>query len=123
MNQLFYNLISNALKFTQENRPPHIQIQCKQLAENEIHFFPELDKAATWYRIDLIDNGVGFDQKYADDIFSLFKRLHANDSYLGTGIGLSLCKKIVLTHQGKIFATAEKNRGAVFTVILPEKRL
>jgi light-regulated signal transduction histidine kinase (bacteriophytochrome) len=122
MNQLFYNLISNALKFTQAGRQPNIKIQCQQLGENEINHFPELNRPATWYRIDVIDNGVGFEQKYADYIFSLFKRLHSNDSYMGTGIGLSLCKKIVVAHKGKIFATAEKDRGAVFTLILPEKR-
>jgi two-component system CheB/CheR fusion protein len=122
MNQLFYNLMSNALKFTQASRQPNIKIQCQQLGENEINHFPELNKPAIYYRIDVIDNGVGFEQKYADYIFSLFKRLHSNESYLGTGIGLSLCKKIVVTHKGKIFATAEKNRGAVFSLILPEKR-
>jgi two-component system CheB/CheR fusion protein len=68
------------------------------------------------------DNGIGFEQKYADQIFTIFQRLHNKESYSGTGIGLALCKKIIENHEGEIFAESKENEGAVFHIILPLKK-
>ncbi len=65
------------------------------------------------------DNGIGFEQQYAKQIFTIFKRLHDSETYLGTGIGLALAKKILENHHGEIFANAKENKGASFHVILP----
>jgi signal transduction histidine kinase len=70
-------------------------------------------------RIYIEDNGIGFDQKYAEQIFDMFRRLHSNAEYEGTGIGLALCKKIVEMHKGFISALGKPGEGAVFIVSLP----
>ena len=70
-------------------------------------------------RIFVEDNGIGFDQKYADDIFGMFKRLHHESEFSGTGIGLALCKKIVEQHNGVISAQSHVNKGSKFIVSLP----
>ena len=72
-----------------------------------------------YHKITFTDNGIGFEQKYADQIFQLFSRLHNKKDYSGTGVGLSICKKIVDNHQGFIFAKGEINVGATFTIYLP----
>jgi signal transduction histidine kinase len=69
--------------------------------------------------IEIEDNGIGFDQSNADRIFTIFQRLHGRSEFGGTGVGLSICKKIVDNHQGTIFAQGESNKGAIFTVVLP----
>jgi signal transduction histidine kinase len=71
-------------------------------------------------RLTVADNGIGFDQAYAEKIFKTFTRLNAKDKYEGTGLGLSLCKKIVQRHHGTIEATGKLNEGAEFTIVLPE---
>ncbi|PIV94831.1 MAG: histidine kinase, partial [Flavobacteriaceae bacterium CG17_big_fil_post_rev_8_21_14_2_50_33_15] len=72
-----------------------------------------------YHKITFTDNGIGFDQKYAKKIFDLFNRLHNKQDYSGTGIGLSICKKIIQNHKGFIFANGEINVGSVFTIYLP----
>jgi light-regulated signal transduction histidine kinase (bacteriophytochrome) len=69
------------------------------------------------------DNGIGFEQKYAEQIFTIFQRLHNRENYSGTGIGLALCKKIIGNHQGEIFANSKEDQGAIFHIILPLKKL
>lgn len=118
--QLFHNLVSNALKFTDSDRQPEINIDASLMSREEIRTFPTLDPDAVHYKVEVIDNGIGFDQQYADQIFTIFKRLNPTTAYSGTGIGLALCKKIVLNHSGVLFATSKKDQGAVFTVILPK---
>lgn len=122
MTQLFYNLISNGLKFRVAGRKPCIEIAGRPLSEEEINSFPALNADKKHYAIEFRDNGIGFKQDYAEQIFTIFQRLHRSSNYSGTGIGLALCKKIVLNHHGEIFAVSEENKGAVFTVVLPEKR-
>jgi two-component system, chemotaxis family, CheB/CheR fusion protein len=121
MNQLFNNLISNSLKFSKDGVPPVITITSRKLPEKEIEKYASLNPALSYVEIILQDNGIGFDQKYADQIFTIFQRLHSNETYSGTGIGLSLCKKIVENHHGEIFADSKENEGAVFHIILPLK--
>lgn len=120
MNQLFYNLINNAIKFTREDKNPHIKIDVKKLTKENINSMPGLDAQNKYYEIKFTDNGIGFDQEYAEQIFIMFQRLNAQSAYNGTGIGLALCKKIVENHTGIIYASSKPGEGAVFTVILPQ---
>ncbi len=107
--QLFYNLISNALKFSRTDITPQIRIHYKSIVVDH--------KDYAQFRV--IDNGIGFDSKYAERIFHTFTRLNARDDYEGTGLGLSLCKKIVNRHQGFLKASGKPNLGAEFIVELP----
>ena len=120
MNQLFYNLINNALKFARQNIKPVIRITCRRLSIREKKDFGLAD--AIYYEIIFADNGIGFNQEYADQIFGLFKRLNDKQYYPGSGIGLSLCKKVVENHKGIIYARGTENEGASFYIILPEKQ-
>jgi signal transduction histidine kinase len=105
LHQLFYNLISNALKFTHTGIVPEIKIYTEQ-EKNCIRLYVE-------------DNGIGIDEQYFQKIFNTFERLHSKDLYEGTGLGLALCKKIVERHNGKINAKTKPSAGAVFEIILP----
>lgn len=121
MNQLFYNLIGNALKFAKADAPPEIKISCKMLSPEEIESM-KLNANLSYCNIAVKDNGIGFDQKYALQIFEMLQRLHGKHEYAGTGIGLSLAKKIAENHSGLITASSAENQGAVFNVILPVRR-
>lgn len=107
--QLFYNLINNSIKFAKKDVPPQINIASKIIIEHNRKFAV----------ITLEDNGIGFDPAQAERIFETFTRLNSKDTYEGTGLGLSLCKKIVERHGGSITATGILEKGAVFTMILP----
>jgi hypothetical protein len=121
MNQLFFNLLGNALKFTKRGVAPFIKIKAEPLPEQCKQRFPELAKSEDYAMISVQDNGIGFDPSFASKIFTVFQRLNDRSSYGGYGIGLALCKKVVQLHGGVIFAEAELNKGATFTVILPLK--
>jgi signal transduction histidine kinase len=121
--QLFQNLIGNALKFSREGLAPNIQIY-SEILENHDHRDDQGNLAqTTFYRIFVKDNGIGFDAKYAEDIFVVFKRLHSYHEFEGSGIGLSICKKIVDKHRGTIRAEGALNEGATFIITLPEQQL
>jgi signal transduction histidine kinase len=122
MSQLFSNLISNSLKYRRPDTAPVINISGSTLSEAEINAIIGLQRNTIYYKIEFNDNGIGFNQEYADKIFNIFQRLHGKSEYSGTGIGLSICKKIVLNHHGHIEATASKDKGAKFIVILPAKQ-
>ena len=107
--QLFYNLFSNALKFSRADVQPVIEITYKNTIKDNLPF----------NQITIQDNGIGFEQANSEKIFYSFARLNAREDYEGTGLGLSLCKKIVIRHQGYIVAKGKPNDGAVFTVLLP----
>ena len=107
MRQLFQNLISNSLKYSKSGVPPIVQVKSK------------VETGEGRCRIWVKDNGIGFEQRYADKIFNIFQRLHANDEYEGTGIGLAICRKVVERHGGKIAATSELGSGAEFEIVLP----
>jgi len=115
--QLFYNLINNALKFSIEK--PVLTISCRQLTKDEINPNKELSISSNYIELIFKDNGIGFDQKYEKQIFTIFKRLNSKDKYEGTGIGLALCKKIVDNHHGLISVTSELGVGTSFSIILP----
>jgi PAS domain S-box-containing protein len=107
MRQLFQNLLSNAIKFSDEQRVPHVKIYALN-GGNEVQLVFE-------------DNGVGFQEKYLDKMFSLFQRLHSREKYEGTGIGLAMCKKIADLHNGSISAVSKPGNGARFIVTLPKE--
>ncbi len=112
LNQLFTNLIKNALKFYKEGVPALIEIREGTLAKSDKEFIT----------IDVKDNGIGFEQEYATTIFETFTRLHSKHEYQGTGLGLSICRKIVERHGGTIKAASRKGEGAIFTITLPIKQ-
>lgn len=118
MNQLFYNLISNAIKFLHAGNSPQIEIFCEKLSSDQLQKYPALDNHLTWYNITVRDNGIGFEQKYEKQIYTIFQRLHTNDLYKGTGIGLAISHRIVENHGGIIFAESALNEGAAFHVLL-----
>jgi PAS domain S-box-containing protein len=107
--QLFYNLTNNSIKFSKANESPLIEVKSSTTTIEGNPF----------WKIEFIDNGIGFDQEQADKIFGTFTRLNSKDKYEGTGLGLALCRKIVQRHKGFIFAKAEENKGACFTILLP----
>ena len=116
--QLFQNLLSNSLKFVKEGVQPQITITHKFLEADDAEIQP-LKKADRYLKLQFADNGIGFDKEYAGKIFAIFQRLHGRSEYEGTGIGLAICKKIVEHHGGIIYATAQEQQGATFTIILP----
>jgi light-regulated signal transduction histidine kinase (bacteriophytochrome) len=122
MNQLFYNLIGNAMKFSRKNTSPIIEISSRMVPREKIDVYPGLERNWDYAEIIVQDNGIGFHQNFADQIFIIFQRLHVKEQYEGTGIGLALCKKIIDNHQGKIFAKSEEDSGSSFHVILPVTR-
>jgi len=119
INQLFYNLVNNALKFSKDDLPLHLDISCRTVNSSEIKDVPGLQPATPYYEIIFSDNGIGFNQTYAHQIFGLFKRLNDKSSYAGSGIGLSLCKKVVTNHGGVISANGKEGVGAQFYIYLP----
>ena len=117
MRQVFQNIISNALKFSKHNAQPEIKIWSDFTKEKSIQSQPA--EKGDYCRIYIADNGIGFNPEFADKIFTIFQRLHGRDKYPGTGIGLAICRKIVLNHHGLIFASSKENEGALFHVIIP----
>jgi len=124
MNQLFYNLLSNALKFTSPHVKPLIQVRCEPIAlvEAEQYVLKPL-RGSNYFKIAFSDNGIGFETKYSEQIFEVFKRLHGKDLYPGSGIGLALCRRIVTNHNGALYTESEPGKGTTFYIILPDKRL
>lgn len=127
MNQLFYNLISNALKFSKADIQPVIHVSSRNLSPAQLKKHQSLiqhrpvagGKSPLYKEIIFKDNGIGFEQKYEKQIFIIFQRLHGKSEYTGTGIGLALSKKIVENHHGEIFVKAKTNGGTSFHIILP----
>lgn len=117
--QLFQNLVINALKFSKDDCVPKISIYAEKLKGMEIPGANPISFEDEYYCIYVQDNGIGFEQVYADQIFTVFKRLHSFDKYEGTGIGLSICKKIAEKHNGTISVRSKVNEGSTFIVTLP----
>ena len=116
MYQLFQNLISNALKFQPPGQEPRISVHAET---------PPVESAKAHRRggqvcrIEVVDNGIGLEPEYAEQIFEPFKRLNTRDRFEGTGIGLAICRKIVERHGGTITATGKPGEGTTFTIDLP----
>jgi PAS domain S-box-containing protein len=121
MNQLFYNLFNNSFKFSKHDAVPQISILCSK-ASAEAKRELRLSENVTYYEIIFKDNGIGFSQQYAEQIFGLFKRLNDRKKYPGSGIGLALCRKVVENHKGVIMAKSDEGNGACFYIYMPEKQ-
>lgn len=119
IQQLFLNLLSNSLKYSKKDIAPIITIEYSKVNSEEEENLLKALKGA-YHKITFSDNGIGFDQQYASQLFELFNRLHSKQEYSGTGVGLSICKKIIDNHNGFIFAQGKQNIGATFSVYLPE---
>ena len=120
INQLFNNLVSNALKFSKQDVPLKLVVTSCTLTTEEAAQYPlPHSYASSYVEIQFQDNGIGFEPHYAEQIFEVFKRLHNGQSYPGSGIGLALCRKIIENHNGYLFATSKEGEGTVFHVILP----
>ena len=118
IKQLMTNVISNALKFRKNDVAPVIAIKSKKLTRQEMDQL-NLDLNSTYYKITIKDNGIGFEEEYAETIFQMFQRLNSKTEYPGSGIGLALCKKITENHQGIIRAASNPGEGTVISVIVP----
>ncbi|MDP1727306.1 MAG: ATP-binding protein, partial [Bacteroidota bacterium] len=118
--QLFQNLISNAIKFTKEEIQPVIEIGCTLLNSELLNDELMNPLYSEYYKITIKDNGIGFNEKDLKKIFVIFQRLHGRSEFEGTGIGLSICKKIVENHHGYISAISEEDKGSSFLVYLPK---
>lgn len=122
IKQLFSNILLNAIKFRMPDVAPVIEIRSKRISQNDAAK-AGLDGRSDCYRISVKDNGIGFEQQYAETIFQMFQRLNSKSDYPGSGIGLALCKKIIENHHGAIFARGVLNEGATFSFILPDKNI
>jgi light-regulated signal transduction histidine kinase (bacteriophytochrome) len=118
VRQLLQNLIGNALKFHKPGRPPVVRVRGRRL-EGEGGLGG--DDARCEITVD--DDGIGFDEKYLDRIFTIFQRLHGRGEYEGTGIGLAVCRRIVERHGGQITARSAPGLGAAFVITLPVSQL
>ncbi len=123
MTQLFHNLISNALKFSKKDIPPHITISATEMTFEQKEYYHIPDKNKHFIQIAFRDNGIGFDEIFSDKIFTIFQRLHSKSAYEGTGIGLALCKKIAENHGGNIIAASTEKVGSSFFINLPFKKV
>lgn len=117
--QVLINLINNSLKYSKLEETPVVTIKASIIDSKD---YPEITvkKHKLYHKIVVTDNGIGFDQAYADKIFVLFHRLHSKSEYSGTGIGLAICKKIIENHQGFISASSIPDVGTTFTIFLPK---
>jgi two-component system CheB/CheR fusion protein len=116
--QLMYNLISNALKFSQPDIPSHIIVKSRIVKGSKLKK-GKLSHEKNYCHITVKDNGIGFESHFSERIFGVFQKLHGKDVYEGTGIGLAIVKKIVENHNGIIVATSELNKGARFDIYIP----
>ncbi|MBC7605449.1 MAG: histidine kinase, partial [Burkholderiales bacterium] len=110
------NIISNSIKFAKKDIPLLIKISSSITTDSAATIYEAQSKQ--WFKITLVDNGIGFNDSFKNDIFKVFHRLNTNQ-YVGSGIGLAICKKIVESHNGYITAVGEINKGAQFDIYLP----
>jgi len=120
LGQLFQNLLSNAMKFTQAGQRPLIEISCQLFKRTDLSDSVSLSSdGLQFYQISVRDNGIGFEPKYLDRIFQMFQRLHGKNEYVGTGIGLAICQRVTENHGGGITAISKPGEGSTFFVYLP----
>ena len=121
LRQLFQNLLSNALKFHQPDRSPVIRVTNQYVSATDLppNVMPLPGDAPRFVEIAIADNGIGFDDKYRDQIFQVFQRLHTKSQYSGTGVGLAICRKVVENHGGTIGVTSQVGEGTTFRIYLP----
>lgn len=120
LQQLFQNLIANALKYSKPGVPPEITITARTISGREAGFALNHELHRNFHLIAVRDNGIGFEQSDAERIFHVFTRLHANTEYWGTGVGLSIVCKVAENHGGHVAAESTPGNGALFKVYLPQ---
>ncbi|MDB5253826.1 MAG: His Kinase (Phospho-acceptor) protein, partial [Flaviaesturariibacter sp.] len=119
LQQLFQNLLSNALKYRRPDIAPHITVSAETASPAQLDMLlPTADRSATWHLVVVTDNGIGFEQQHAERIFRMFERLHARAEYGGTGIGLSIVQKVAQNHGGLVRADSVPGEGTRFSVLL-----
>lgn len=116
--QLLANLVSNAIKFSKPDVPPHIKITNRIINGNDVND-QKLLPGKNYYLFTISDNGIGFEPQFSEKIFEVFQRLHSKEEYAGTGIGLAIVKKIVENHKGIIAASSELNNGTTLNIYIP----
>jgi signal transduction histidine kinase len=116
--QMLVNIMSNALKYTKSNEAPVITISSQIIKEENLNKVGSTT-GINYCKLTIQDNGIGFDKENAERIFGLFQRLHGRHEYSGSGIGLSICKKIAENHNGFIIAEGERGKGASFHIYIP----
>jgi signal transduction histidine kinase len=121
LQQLFQNLIGNAIKYHKHEVNPEVHISCRKITADEAIPITTATSIEDYYLLEISDNGIGFEPEEADRIFNIFTRLHGNAEYKGTGVGLSIAKKVVENHGGYIWAQSEPGKGSIFSVLLPFK--
>ncbi len=120
IKRLFQNLINNAIKFHKPNEAPVVEVTGMTMKPQDIRQeFAVVLPPSSYVMISVKDNGIGFDERFTEKIFNIFQRLHGRTDYEGTGIGLAICRKIVINHRGFITARSKQNVGSEFVVILP----
>jgi signal transduction histidine kinase len=122
LQQVFQNIIGNALKYSKQDVPPSIAINCTKVNGPDVRLKnASLDENLEYHQITISDNGIGFDQRDAERIFDMFTRLHGTTQFNGTGIGLSIVMRVMQNHDGFIEAESELGKGSVFKLYLPER--
>lgn len=117
--QLIYNLLSNSVKYTKSDVEPNVTI-ATEIITNAKSIDSSLINKKEYVKITITDNGIGFEEQFAEKIFEVFQRLHSKQEYVGTGIGLAIVKKIVQNHNGVISAKGKLNEGSVFEIVIPK---
>jgi PAS domain S-box-containing protein len=120
--QLIQNLLTNAIKYRLPDQSPKVRITGAEVSKSEKEALPALLSDYTYIRLQIQDNGIGFDEKYTERIFQMFQRLHGRGEFSGSGIGLAICKKVVQNHHGYISAKSTQGEGSTFIVYLPAAR-
>jgi len=118
IRQLLQNLVGNALKFYREDARPVVRVEAEEVAPAMV----SEDAQGRSVRIRVVDNGIGFEEKYLDRIFTPFQRLHNRSAYAGTGMGLAICRRIVERHDGQMTAESVPGEGSTFTITLPKQQ-
>ncbi|MBW3654502.1 MAG: GAF domain-containing protein, partial [Gemmatimonadetes bacterium] len=119
MRQLLLNLVGNAVKFHGPGVPPVVRVTGRLLPASEA---PPGAEVVSWAEVKVADEGIGFDEKYLDRIFSPFQRLHGRGEYDGTGMGLAICRRIAERHGGTLTAQSQPGGGSAFTIRIPAVR-
>ena len=120
IHQLFSNLIANAIKYSQDDVTPLITITHDVVIGSNLGDIEGIRSDNYYYHFKVIDNGIGFETKYSEKIFVIFQRLHTHNEYAGTGIGLAICRRIVVNHKGVINAESQEGKGSTFHIYLPK---
>ena len=120
MEQLLSNLINNSMKYRRPDVPPRIQITASNVPGVA---YSTLQPDGLYHQIFVTDNGIGFNEKYIDRIFTIFQRLHTRDQFEGTGVGLAICKRVVAHHQGYITAHSQEGSGSTLVIALSERHI